>query len=454
MQVTKTPTPKPAGTKAAKAVDKSARRSWWLHPEQLQLRLVLVLDTTVGLAAKALMSLGLKLPIWLKNRLASRALAARLMPSALGLVSRGRRVVLITGSNGKTTTTAMLAAALGGDVATNSGNRNTFEGLLDTLLHSDASTAVLEVDELWLVEVLQWLTPTLLVVLNLVEDSWASSADPQYVLRRWRQAFGARNFAVLAWGEHPSLAGLFQSWPPELLHWFCQAQASANSQVEACPACGGVLRRQANQWSCRCGLRHPAAVLSTAQLWQLNSNATTLRPPLKWNREPLAVACGLPGQINRRNAAMALAAALLLGEASQPAQSALRSLQCMPMRDQCLCLAGREMHLLVVKNPTAWIELLDRLDGYAGLILVQHQTAKPIDLSWLYDLPIGALQGQRIGICGQHALDLAVWLTYAELDWIAAPTPHTLLERMPPGPLLCISDLLGAHWLVTAAEQS
>ncbi len=425
---------------------------WWT-PEHLLLKLVLALDRAVGLAARGLDGLGLKLPIRLRNRLGSRALAARLMPSALHLLARGRRVVLITGSNGKTTTTAMLAEALGGDVATNSDNRNTFEGLLGTLLGSNAPTAVLEVDELWLEEVLRWLTPTLLIVLNLVEDSWACNPDPQYVLRRWRQALCVRDFPVLAWGESPALVGLFRGWPPELLHWICQPQALANTRIEACPACGGILRRQAEHWSCRCDLQHPAAAAKGAQIWQLNSNATALRPPLEFSEEMLSVACGLPGLINRRNAAIALTAALLLGASPQPTQAALRGVQFMPMRDQHLRLAGRELHLLLGKNPSAWGELLDRLDGYSGLILVQHHTAKPLDLSWLFDLPVDALQGKRIGICGHHVLDLAVWLTYAELDWIAASTPNTLIDKMPRGPLLCITDLLGAHWLVAAEEQ-
>ena len=419
----------------------------------MRLRLILWLDAAVGLAVRVLTSLGLRLPIRLLNRLSSRALVARLMPSALRVVAHGRRVVLITGSNGKTTTTAMLAAALGGDVATNCGNRNTFEGVLDTLLRSRAPTAVLEVDELWLVEVLRWLTPTLLVVLNLVEDSWAVSPDPQYVLQRWRQAFGARDFPVLAWGEAPSLVGLFRGWPIELMHWICQSQLPGMRLVEACPACGGALRRRAEQWSCRCGLQHPAAVQFDAQLWLLNSSATTLRTPLAFSCKPLVVACGLSGQINRRNAAMVLAASLLLGEDPQPSQAALRSLKSMPMRDQSLLLAGRELHLLLGKNPTAWAELLDRFDGYAGLILLQHHTAQPLDLSWLYDLPLEVLQGKRIGICGHHVLDLVVLLTYAEIDWIAAPDPHTLVSKMPPGPLMCITDLLGAHWLVASAEQ-
>ena len=100
-------------------------------------------------------------------------IAGAIDPDIMASLGGGRPAVLVTGTNGKSTTTRMLAAALRADrtVATNDGGDNMDAGIISALMaNKDASTLVLEVDELHVPHVADALNPTALVLLNLSRD--------------------------------------------------------------------------------------------------------------------------------------------------------------------------------------------------------------------------------------------------------------------------------------------
>ena len=427
-----------------------SRRAADLAVQRLRFQATLAVDHTIQACVSALARLGIRLPSPLMSRLLSHGITARLMPSSLGLAAQGRRVILVTGTNGKTTTTALVVAALGGVVATNPGNHNFFCGLLDTLLSSTAEIVVLEVDELWLPKVLRWLTPELLLILNLFEDAWLRTPSPVFVMDSWRSSLDASRTTILAWADDSSLVALFANQP---VQWVTQLEAAlSEAQPVLCPACHGILKRQGQHWFCRCTIQHPASLDSPASIWTLSADGLRLDSPLGSTVPSLTIEPGLMGRINHLNAAFAAAAAVLAGEEPVVVEQRLRRFDRLPLRDSVYRLAGREVRLLVAKNPAAWMVLSDRFYGHHGLILLQQQSAATIDLSWLYDLPVECLRGHCVGVCGNHALDLAVWLTYSQVDFITAADPRVLVQRMPPGELLCISDLLGAYYIQSLAE--
>lgn len=421
----------------------------WLAP--VRYRLVLVIDWLVRALARSASTLGIPLQPRLLARLLTGAVAVRLMPSALEMAARGKRIVLVTGTNGKTTTTALLVAALGGGhVATNAGNHNFYCGLFDALRRSAASVAVLEVDELWLPAVLRWLTPELLIILNLYEDAWLRTPDPQYVAERWARALQASPIKIIAWADDPALVALLAG---KVVHWIsAPASVDPSPLLQACPVCGGILRRKAQDWFCACGMRHPLADRRCGTVWQLSADGEWLQPPHHDRWPSLRVKPGLAGRVNRLNAAFAATAAVLMGVEPLHVQQRLSHLQRLPLRDDVYRIAGRDIQLLVAKNPAAWRQLLDRLDSATSVILLQQQAAALQDLGWLYDLPAVSLRGRTVGVCGLHAVDLSVWLAYAQVDCITAADPRDLVMRMPAGPLLCLSDLLGAYLMESLAE--
>jgi len=114
-------------------------------------------------------------------------------PLALERLSAGRQVALVSGTNGKTTTTKLLACAMGGGgqrpVVTNLLGANLPAGLAAALAAGEpGATAVLEVDEAWLPKVATRVGPAVLVLLNLSRDQLDRNNEVRQVAQRWRDA--------------------------------------------------------------------------------------------------------------------------------------------------------------------------------------------------------------------------------------------------------------------------
>ena len=124
-------------------------------------------------------------------------LAERVAPGVLGRATRELRpIVLVSATNGKTTTTALITAALraaGHEVVTNSSGSNLRRGLTTAALcrrDGRADCAVLEVDEATLPTVVDELDPDMLVLLNLSRDQLDRYHEVHSIASRWRAAAG------------------------------------------------------------------------------------------------------------------------------------------------------------------------------------------------------------------------------------------------------------------------
>ena len=127
-------------------------------------------------------------------------------PTLLTALARDRRVALDTGTNGKTTTTGMLVAALNEDddgaVATNQTGSNMPAGHVAALIAAgDVDTAVLEVDEGYLGRLIEETHPSVVVLLNLSRDQLDRIAEVRMLVDRWRTALGTLTSADHADGN-------------------------------------------------------------------------------------------------------------------------------------------------------------------------------------------------------------------------------------------------------------
>src|SRR6202167_812845 len=117
-----------------------------------------------------------------------------LKPDLLSLLARGRQVVLVTGTNGKTTTTRLITAGLstlGQQIASNAFGANMEAGLVAALAKApDATLAVLEVDESYLPAMLKATSARVVVLLSLSRDQMDRAAEIWMLARRWRAGLG------------------------------------------------------------------------------------------------------------------------------------------------------------------------------------------------------------------------------------------------------------------------
>ena len=167
-------------------------------------------------------------------------ISLRLAPDLLSLLAAGRQVVLVTGTNGKTTTTKLITAALaplGGQIASNIYGANMEAGLTSALSRApDARVAVLETDEKYIPAMIKATRPAVVVLLNLSRDQMDRAAEIWLLARRWREALeNAPGCRVVANADDPLVA--WAASGAATVTWVAAGQRWRDDSW-CCPNCG------------------------------------------------------------------------------------------------------------------------------------------------------------------------------------------------------------------------
>lgn len=344
-----------------------------------------------------------------------------LFPDALARLAAGRHVLVVSGTNGKTTTTRFLAAALGarGRVLSNHDGANQAAGLVSTLLrgrHDAQAPAVLEIDEISLQAAVAEVHPAVAVLLNLSRDQLDRTGEVASHVARWQQALlRVPQAVVVANADDPLVAAAVLGARPdsEAVVWVGAGQPW-KADTSLCPLCGSPWMTGVGAWACSaCGFARPAVAWSVVGDAILAPGAST-QADLR-----------LPGRANVANAAMAAAAAAQLGIALETSLERMREVQDVEGRYLRAEHAGARVRLLLAKNPAGWAEALTHLhDGDSPVVLaVNARTADGTDPSWLWDVPFEQLRGRRVVVSGERAADVSVRLVYAGVEHETCPEP-------------------------------
>jgi UDP-N-acetylmuramyl tripeptide synthase len=364
-------------------------------------------------------------------------------PDLLRSLSAGRRVALVSGTNGKTTTTRLLAAVLAGPggadpVVSNDTGANMPAGHVAALAEGPAGApVVLEVDEGYLGLCIERTAPEVVVLLNLSRDQLDRISEVRMLAERWRTALGGLEApapgrpgtVVVANADDPMVAWAALAAPE--VRWVGAGQVWRDDAV-GCPACGGRITFDEASWRCdRCDLARPAPDAA------LDGDALVVAGV----RHPIAIA--LPGRFNRANAAMVAVAGAGLLAGADPVGEALRRMARVDEvagRFSTVVRSGRPVRLLLAKNPAGWTAIFDLLDedgptvagpaAAAPLVLsVNARVADGKDTSWLWDVPFERLRGREVVATGERRLDLAVRLRYAEVDHVTVADPVDAVDH-------------------------
>src|SRR4051812_29839472 len=350
-------------------------------------------------------------------------------PDALARLATGHRAALVSGTNGKTTTTRMLAAAVAtaGPVVTNVRGANMPPGLAAALSDGDAGApAILEVDEAWLPAAAKAVHPEVTVLLNLSRDQLDRNNEVRTLSRSWREAVAAMpDMAVVANADDPLTA--WAAMAARTVTWVGAGQPWT-ADAAGCPACGGRIAF-GEGWRCTtCGVERPPPDIDVTE------DAITLGDGRR-----LALGLGLPGRANRSNAAMAVAAAGRMGIEPHAALAAIAKLTAVDARYRSTVVDGVPVRLLLAKNPAGWLEILDIIRESDGPVVVgiNARIADGKDPSWLWDVPFERLAGRFVVAAGERSHDLAVRLRYADVEHARHPDLHralaTAAARGPSG---------------------
>ncbi len=351
-------------------------------------------------------------------------------PDLLARLTRGHQVVLVSGTNGKSTTARLTAEALGGagTVGLNRGGANMTEGIVLAAAAGRRSRRfVFEVDESYLGRIAAQTTPSVLALLNLSRDQLDRVSEVARVAARWRADVAGlpSTTVVLANADDPLVA--WAAEPAERtgsVLWLAPGGSAFRGDATLCPRCHALLTLEETGWSCTgCGVRRPEPVL-----W-LDETGARHRDGRHW-----ALPDTLPGRVNRANAMTALAVALVAGVDPDQALRRMSLVEAVDGRYERWALLGRQVRLLLAKNPAGWAELLDMLDPDAAVVVaVNARAADGRDTSWLWDVDFERLAGRAVGVSGDRRADVAVRLEVAEVDVRVCADIAETLAALPAG---------------------
>ncbi|OBF10901.1 Mur ligase family protein [Mycobacterium sp. ACS4331] len=353
-------------------------------------------------------------------------IAMTLDRSILRQLGQGRRCVVVTGTNGKSTTTRMTAAALAtlGEVATNAEGANMDAGLVAALAaRRDASLAALEVDEMHVPHVCDAVDPAVIVLLNLSRDQLDRVGEINHIERTLRTGLARHPGAVVIANCDDVLMTSAAYDCPNVV-WVAAGGSWSNDSV-SCPRSGEIIVREGSDWSSTgTDFKRPSP-----QWW---FDDDTLYGP---DGLALPMSLALPGAVNRGNAAQAVAAAVTLGADPVAAVAAVSGVDEVAGRYRTVRVGDHTVRVLLAKNPAGWQEALSMVDtSAAGVVIsVNGQVPDGEDLSWLWDVNFEHFVDHPVVAAGERGTDLAVRLGYAGVGHTLVHDTLTAIASCPAG---------------------
>jgi lipid II isoglutaminyl synthase (glutamine-hydrolysing) len=374
----------------------------------------------------------------------------RIAPGALRDVTRSlpNGSIVVSGTNGKTTTTRVISHILrsaGMRPIHNRAGANLLSGLFTAVAQGTdwqarprGDVGLFEVDEATIPSALQHIQPRLLLLHNIFRDQLDRYGEVHFVADLWRNAIQGLppTSTVLLNADDPLVAGLPIASADSAAKILTYGIADPSVGVAAlphaadarlCPRCGAPLTYHVffyghlGHYECsRCGFARPTpAVCATSVelLGDAGSNMTVATPD-----GLVRARLQLPGLYNVYNALAAVAVCTALGVRRDIIARGLETFTTAFGRLERIQVEDRQLFLALVKNPVGFTEVLRTVLFAAGrrtlLIAINDLFADGTDVSWLWDVEFERLQDRvNIAVCsGLRAEDMAVRLKYAGVE--------------------------------------
>jgi lipid II isoglutaminyl synthase (glutamine-hydrolysing) len=370
-----------------------------------------------------------------------------LSPDAVERLATGlpRGSALISATNGKTTTAAMVAEILGGRfrLAHNSAGANLLSGVASTLLaRRDAELGLFEVDEAALPEVARRVRPRALCLGNLFRDQLDRYGELELVAERWRRAVGelGEETVLVVNGDDPQVGDLARERRGSVIFGLDDPRRAAPALPHAadskwCLRCGTPYEYAAayvghlGDYRCpACGHARPALDLTARSIELQGLESVSFEVVDAHGMLPIRL--NLPGLYNVYNALAAAGLALALGASRDEVRDGLQRFRPAFGRFERLKMGDRTVLMLLVKNPAGANEAVRTLvSGGApqvAVIALNDGIADGRDVSWIWDVDFEPLLERlgRVVVTGERAAELALRFKYAGFD-------ETAIEVVP-----------------------
>lgn len=371
-------------------------------------------------------------------------LAQRLYPQILDHLSGLFRITMITGTNGKTTTSRIVASMMeqkGLKVVANKSGANLASGITTTLISAltpggrpRVTHALLETDEAAFRTMAPRLKPETVIVTNFFRDQLDRFGELHTTVNNVREGIAKIPGAVLILNADDSLcASLGRNVPNRVIYFgmkegvYPEGNASINSDAAFCIQCksryeySSVTFGHLGHFICpSCGYGRPHTHVECTGILSYDNLGSTIE--VSGPDMDITVKLALPGLYNIYNALAGASFGLFLGLGDKEIAAALSGFECGFGRMETISVDDKELKMILVKNPTGFDQVLRYLltqeKPCVLAFAINDKLADGTDISWLWDVnfEVLGLMADRVRalyVSGIRAEDMAVRLKYA-----------------------------------------
>jgi UDP-N-acetylmuramyl tripeptide synthase len=365
-------------------------------------------------------------------------------------------VVVVTGTNGKTTTTKMVATILRRRyrVLTNDTGSNFVRGAITATVENATWTgrlpydvAVFELDEAWAVRFVATVAPQRALLLNVMRDQLDRFGEIDTTAGLLGKVAEATTAHVVLNRDDERIAALA-----------ARTRASV-AYYGVAPAVREMFPTDEELYG---GPVHYAEQAAAAELLRLPGGADQ-RVRMRIEHGEYDIALRAEGPHNAQNATAAAALALTFGLDADTVAAGLADVSPAFGRGQRFTVDRRHVVLQLVKNPAGFrqtLRTLDNVSSAAIVIVINDDYADGRDVSWLWDVDFGALRGQeaRVSTSGTRAADMALRLRYDEVHTLdVEPDPEkavrAAVSAVDPDATVVVFSTYTAMWALHAILQ-
>ena len=366
-------------------------------------------------------------------------IALKIDKSILKTVSRGYKVILVTGTNGKTTTTSMIYNILkenGFNVITNNTGANLYPGIVACFISNfsffkrkENAYAVIEVDEANVKFITEHLTPEIITVTNLFRDQLDRYGEVYTTLVKILEGVVKVPESKLVLNGDESLLGKLDVKNPCVYYGFNTPikednSLDLNADAKFCKFCKApysynfVTYNHLGDFYCpECGYKRADLAYAVNEIYELTPNSSSVRI------NDTDVLISQSGAYNIYNGLCAYAIAKELGINDSVITASLQNQSSSFGRQEQIKIEDKDVQIILVKNPAGYNQALDTLslnkDDFSALFMLNDNYADGRDVSWIWDVDfekISSLNMHDIFVSGIRMYDMAVRLKVAGLD--------------------------------------
>lgn len=334
-------------------------------------------------------------------------------PNAIKELTKNRDVVLISGTNGKTTSTSNLAGILskfaGEGVSTSRSGANMPAGIVAALAQKPRHRlAAIECDEMYLPSMYRAISPSVVVLLNLSRDQLHRTGEVRKIAQLWQETFTKDDVTLVIDRDDP-----FVEYAASRAGHVIRVSFGGrrHSDGATCPQCSKILDWSTGNYACSCGLG--------SKLADVRSDKNLSGP--------------------ERNTVLITEAARLMG-AEVSAVDAQELLDNSPDRVSQFDVDGRMISTHLAKNPESWREALAAVSAQQVILSINARGIDGRDTSWLWDIDFAPLKGKKVVCTGERRLDIAYRTKVQGCDVVVAADIAQALTYFPTGVVQAIAS--------------